>query len=150
MDVVWIQVFILTFAECVAPAGKSVCQPQQFEMQFVTRSDCDYALQQLIRAKDELDNVIVDRVRSGCAPTAVKTNGYKSAEEIAAANEGNAEWRAPGNVSERRAVTESAHRERLQELKSCDETKGAAPCKVGDIIVEDTRGDSVEVWREGN
>ena len=36
MDTAWIPIFILTFAECVAPAGKTVCQEQEFQLQFLT------------------------------------------------------------------------------------------------------------------
>jgi len=71
MATAWIKIFILTFAECVAPAGKTVCQEQQFELQFLGQADCEYALQQLIAMKDEADHVIVNRQKSGCAPSAV-------------------------------------------------------------------------------
>ncbi len=85
METVWIQVFILTIAECVAPAGKSVCQEQQFELQFLTRDDCEYAYEQLLTMKDELDNVIIDRSRSGCATSASKTAAWESIDAVAAA-----------------------------------------------------------------
>jgi len=65
MEVAWIQVFILTFAECVAPAGKTVCQEQQFELQFLSKADCEYALEQLIVMKDQAQYVIVNRQKSG-------------------------------------------------------------------------------------
>ena len=48
MDTGWVQVFVLTLAECVAPAGKSVCQQNQFELTFLNRADCEFALEQLI------------------------------------------------------------------------------------------------------
>jgi hypothetical protein len=41
MDTAWIQVFVLTLSECVAPAGKTVCQEQSFELQFLTEADCN-------------------------------------------------------------------------------------------------------------
>ena len=44
MDASWIQVFVLTLAECVPPAGKAVCQEQQFELVFVSQGDREYAL----------------------------------------------------------------------------------------------------------
>ena len=40
MDTAWIQVFVLTLSECVAPAGKTICQEQALELQFLTRSGC--------------------------------------------------------------------------------------------------------------
>ena len=139
METAWIQVFILTMAECVAPAGKSVCQEQQFELQFLNRRDCEYALQQFIATKDELDYVIVNRAKSGCAPSAAETESYESVEAISDAKEESAGWRAPGNIEARRAAVNADHSGRLAELKSCEETDGKAPCKVGEVIVEEAR-----------
>ena len=48
MDTAWIQVFVLTLTECVAPAGKTVCQERELELQFLTESDCKAALEQLV------------------------------------------------------------------------------------------------------
>ena len=52
MDTAWIQVFVLTLTECVAPAGKTVCQERELELQFLTESDCKAALEQLVQAAD--------------------------------------------------------------------------------------------------
>ena len=147
METAWIQIFILTLAECVAPVGKTVCQEQQFELQFVSRSDCEYALQQLIAMKDENEQIIVNRQKSGCAPSAVETKAYRSREEINAALENSAGWRMPVDTASRRAEVSASHRERLANLKSCEDTDGQAPCKIGEIIVEEARGESVEVWK---
>ncbi len=147
METAWIQVFILTLAECVAPAGKTVCQEQQFELQFLTRADCEYALEQLIATKDETDYVIVNRQKSGCAPSAVESNVFASLEAINEAHRDSAGWRAPDAGDKRRALVSKDHHQRLVELKTCEETDGAAPCKVGDIIVEEATGDRVDVWK---
>jgi len=146
METVWIQVFILTIAECVAPAGKSVCQEQQFELQFLTRDDCEYAMEQLITMKDELDNVIIDKARSGCSASGAKTDTYESLDAMAAASSD--DWRMPTNTEQRRAVVNTHHRARLEEVKTCEESRGRAPCKIGDIIIEEATGDNVEVWRK--
>ena len=147
MDVSWIQVFILTFAECVAPAGKTVCQEQQFELQFLTKADCEYALQQMISMKDEAEHVIVNRQKSGCAPSAAETSTFPSREAIQEANKDTAGWRAPEDSEMRRSAVNQSHSERLADLMTCEETGNVVPCKVGDIIVEDATGDSVEVWK---
>ena len=147
METVWIQIFILTLAECVAPAGKTVCQEQQFELQFLSKSDCEYALQQLIAMKDEADYVIVNRQKSRCVPSAAESGAFSSLDAISEANKDTAGWRQPGISSVQRRVINNDHRERLDELTSCEETEGKAPCKIGDIIVEDATGDSVEVWQ---
>ena len=146
METVWIQVFILTFAECVAPAGKSVCQEQQFELQFLTRDDCEYAYEQLVTMKDELDNVIIDRSRSGCTTSASKAATYESIDAVAAASED--DWRMPTETEQRRVAVNTQHRSRLEQVKTCEESGGRAPCKIGEIIVEEATGDSVEVWRK--
>ena len=97
MTTAWIQIFILTFAECVAPAGKTVCQEQQFELQFLSREECEYALQQLISTKDQSDHVIVNRQKSACVPTAVETEVYASLDAINVAHQDTADWRyTPG------------------------------------------------------
>jgi len=147
MATAWIQVFILTFAECVAPAGKTVCQEQQFELQFLSRADCEYALQQLIAMKDEADHVIVNRQKSGCAASAVESETFASLDAIIEAHKDTADWHMPDENDVRRTVVNKDHSKRLAELMSCEETSNVVPCKVGDIIVEDATGDSVEVWK---
>ena len=147
MDVAWIQVFILTFAECVAPAGKTVCQEQQFELQFATKADCEYALQQFVAMKDESENVIVNRQKTACSTTAIQVTTYESDEAAAAELSNTAGWRAPDTLGARRSSVTQDHAERLAEIKDCEETNGAVPCKIGDIIVEDASGDRVEVWK---
>lgn len=147
MDTAWIQVFVLTLAECIAPPGKSVCQEHEFELQFVTEADCATALEQLVTLKQESANVIVDRAKSGCAPTARQTSTYASLEAINEANRDTIGWRQPGPAAESPSGTTAAYQERLAKLKTCDETGGVAPCKVGQIIIEGASGDPVEVWR---
>lgn len=147
METAWIQIFILTFAECVAPVGKTVCQQQQFELQFVSEADCEYALQQLINLKDEAEYTIVDRQKSGCAPSAIERKAYQSSNEINAALQDSIGWRMPDENAARRATVNADHRERLSKLKTCDETGGEAPCKIGEIIVEEASGETVEVWK---
>ena len=147
MATAWIQVFILTFAECVAPAGKTVCQEQQFEVQFLNRADCEYALSQLITMKDEADHVIVNHEKSGCVPSAVESEIHQSLAAINEANKNTANWREPGESNAGRAMADKDHRDRLDALMSCEETSNVAPCKIGDIIVEDATDSSVEVWK---
>jgi len=149
MATAWIQVFILTFAECVAPAGKTVCQEQQFELQFLSRADCEYALLQLTTMKDEADHVIVNRQKSGCVPSAVESEIHASLDAINEANKDTANWRAPVDNDARRSLASKGHQERLDALMSCEETSNVAPCKIGDIIVEDAtdNDNSVEVWK---
>jgi len=148
METVWIKIFILTFAECVAPAGKAVCQEQQFELQFLTKADCEYALQQLVTTKDASDRVIVNRQKSACAPSAVESEAFDSLEAINRANTDTLGWRVRGETDARRSAVKKDYDARLAELMSCEETGNVAPCKVGDIIVEEESGDRVEVWKQ--
>ncbi len=145
MESAWIQIFVLSFFECVAPAGKAVCQEQHFELEFLTQRDCEYALQQLIAVKDELDNVIINRGKSKCTASAKETSVYRDPDTLRASSD--SEWREPRSAEERRESVNAAHDERLAKLKTCEETNGAAPCKIGEIIVEEARGETVEVWR---
>ena len=82
MDTAWIQVFVLTLSECVAPAGKTVCQEQELQMQFVEQAECELALEQLISLKDEAKNVIVYKDRSQCAPSARQQSVYRTLTDV--------------------------------------------------------------------
>ena len=148
MDTGWIQVFVLTLAECVAPAGKTVCQESQFELQFLTRADCEYALQQLVTLKEESSSVIVDRGRSRCAPSAREQQVFSSLADAAAASGDAQAWQAPAPQSAQTSDTRKAHQDRLEGMKTCEESKGVAPCRIGEIIIEEaTTPEQVEVWR---
>ena len=152
MDTAFIQVFVLTLTECVAPAGKTVCQERELELQFLTEGDCKAALEQLVQAKDALDNVIVDMGRSGCAPSAREHATFASLDELAAAVEDKTAFREPtADQAPASDTTRAGHLSRLDGLKSCEETKGVAPCKIGEIIIEaaseEPDSKPVEVWR---
>ncbi len=147
MDTAWIQVFVLTIAECVAPAGKTVCQEREFELVFLTEADCRAAFEQLVTLKEESANVIVDRQASGCAPTAREREAFTSAEAINEANKDTIGWRVPGPQDTQAGATRVDHQDRLESLKTCEETRGVAPCKIGEIIIEGANGEPVEVWR---
>ncbi len=149
MDVAWIQVFVLTLAECVAPAGKTVCQEHEFDLQFLTRTDCEVALQQLVALKIESANVIVDASKSRCAPSARQTETYASLDAVSSSVNDKSGWRAPDG-KDPPTPSRISHQERLAELPSCEESAGLAPCKLDDVIVEETtQGKTVEVWRRG-
>ncbi len=147
MDTAWIQVFVLTLSECVAPAGKAVCQEREFDLQFLTRADCEVALQQLVDLKAESEYVIVNRARSGCAPSAREANVFDSLEAVAASAADADEWQAPAEQAVPSA-SQKSHEQRLEKLPSCEDSQGEAPCKIGTIIVEAaSQEDSVDVWR---
>lgn len=145
MDTTWIQVFVLTLSECVAPAGKTVCQENEIEMEFLTKADCEVALQELVSLKDQFDNIIVNRSKSGCSVTARESESFDSLEDAKAAS--NLEkWRDA--EPQETAASLVPHNERLEKLQSCEDALWVAPCKYGDIIVESSVGGrEVEVWR---
>lgn len=148
MDVSWIQVFVLTLSECVAPAGKTVCQEQVLEMLFLDESDCKVALEQLLSLKSDSENVIVNAERSTCAPSARKRDVFASLDEI---NEsfGNLKgWSAPVPEDSEPDFTQASHQERLAGLPTCEESDGVAPCKIGEIVIEAAATEEAgEVWR---
>ncbi|NIA26863.1 MAG: hypothetical protein GWP02_02325 [Desulfobulbaceae bacterium] len=145
MDIAWIQVFVLTLAECVAPAGKSICQEQEFELQFLTKADCEFALEQLVSLKQESEKVIVNSSRSNCASAARERNVFESLDAINKAFD--ADWEAPQAGETESSAKRVSHQGRLEDLKSCEETDGVTPCKIGEIIIEGADGDPVDVWR---
>ena len=147
MDTGWIQVFVLTLAECVAPAGKSVCQESQYELKFLNQKDCEFALEQLVELKSASEQVIVDKSRSGCTATAVEREVFASLSAATTVLSEQPGWRAP-DVDEAAAPSAArvSHEERLDSLETCEDTGGVAPCKVGEIIIEGA-AEQVEVWR---
>jgi hypothetical protein len=148
MDAAWIQVFVLTLSECVAPAGKSVCQEQAFELQFLTQADCEYALQQLVSLKQESEMVIIDPAKASCAPTASRQQVFASLTAIEDANRDSRNWRSPDIEDSGASMGLASHQERLARLPECGEQGAVAPCKVGEIIVEGSDGEPVDVWRQ--
>ncbi len=147
METAWIQVFVLTLAECVAPAGKSICQEQQLRLEFLTQADCEVALEQLIDLKTESQHVIVDPSRSKCAPSTREREVFATVEAIDDAYKDKTGWHLPVADGSEPTATQVAHRERLAKLRTCEESRGVAPCKIGEIIIEGANGDPVEVWR---
>ncbi len=144
MDMTWIQVFVLTLSECVAPAGKTACQDHEIEMQFLSRAECEVALQELITLKDQFENVIINRQKSGCSVSARESKSFASLDAAKAASNAD-EWR---DVESEKAASLVPHEDRLKKLKTCEDSLGVAPCKSGAIIVESTvSGREVEVWR---
>ena len=148
MDTAWIQVFVLTLSECVAPAGKTVCQEQAFELQFLTQSDCEFALQQLVSLKQESQGIIIDPARASCAPSARQQRVFASLDAIEEANPDKQDWKAPEVADTAPSVALASHQERLARLPECGEQGVVPPCKVGEIIVEGSDGDPVDVWRQ--
>jgi len=147
METAWIQVFVLILSECVAPAGKTICQEQTFELQFLTRSDCEVALEQFVSLKEASDNVIVNAQESSCAPAAREREVFASLDAINAAHSNDAGWRVLQDDSAAPSATLAAHQERLATLKTCQDTKGVTPCRVGDIIMEGATEEPTEVWK---
>ena len=147
MDTAWIQVFVLTLSECVAPAGKSVCQEQTLELEFLTRADCQIAMQQLVSLKQASEMVIIDPAKARCVPTARQQQVFASLDAIEEANRDKENWRAPEPRDTEPGITLVSHQERLAGLPECGEEGVDAPCKVGEIIIESGDVESVDVWR---
>jgi len=148
MDMGWIQVFVLTLSECVAPAGKTVCQQQEFDLQFLTRADCEYALEQLLTLKDESSNIIVNRSKSSCVASARESTVFSTVEDVNKAASDDDGWKAPDTSEATAAASLVSHQDRLEALPECEDFEGNGACKMGGIIVETAnQGESVEVWR---
>jgi hypothetical protein len=148
MDTGWIQVFVLTLAECVAPSGKTVCQQQEFEMTFLTQADCELALEQLVTLKDAAENIIIDKAKTRCDATARRQPVFASLAEASNSVGSEVSWRAPEVKEQVTATVDANYQRRLESLKTCDDTGGVAPCRIGEIIIEDAvSGEPVEVWR---
>lgn len=151
METAWVQVFILTLTQCIAPAGKMVCQEESVEFQFADQVDCEVALVQMLDVAARVDNVIVKRESSHCRAATKEVKIYASADAAGRQYEG-AENLAMLEVDDPPPdFTQTAHQERLKSLPNCDEVAGVAPCKIGEIIIEAAaETDSSGVWRRQN
>jgi hypothetical protein len=154
MDTGWIQVFVLTLAECVAPPGKTVCQEQQMQYQFVDREQCETVLRRLVDYSAGSENVIVDEQRSSCLPTTIERQVFESVDEANAQLADTEGWgqldarkKPEGDEQPEAGQIEAAHQQRLASLPECEDVNRRAPCKVGQIIVEAEGGRELEVWR---
>lgn len=148
METAWIQVFVLTLAQCIAPAGKMVCQEETVEYHFASEEDCANALVQIVDLAARAENVIVDRQRSNCRAGAKESVVYGDADAAKASLAGSSDFVLIDGQAPPQDFIQTAHAERLAALKTCDETNGVAPCKIGDIILEapgEEQGS--QVWR---
>ena len=147
MDTAWIQVFVLTLSECVAPAGKTVCQEQALELEFLTRSGCEAALEQLLTLKEASDSVIVNPDKSMCVAAARERPVFASLDDLQGATSDGSSLRVLEDRAAEPSATLVAHQERLASLKTCEETRGVTPCKVGEIIMEGASEEATEIWK---
>jgi len=147
MDTAWIQVFVLTMSECIAPAGKTVCQEQELAYQFANEADCQAVMEALLHYKDESEQVIVDSSKAACLPTAKKLPVFASPAD-AKEQLGDAEnWVAQPAPKPKADFTVTAHQARLAALQSCDSVNGVTPCKIGEIIIEGATVKETDVWQ---
>ncbi len=147
MDIAWIKVVVLTLAECVAPAGKTVCQEQQVQYYFVDEVECQKVLEQLMDYRDGFENVIVNKENSNCQPAAKDLQVFASRS---AADDYFAEMGGLGVISDEPAKKDFLQERydlRLESLHVCDDDKLVTPCRRGDIIIESMTGNKTEVWK---
>lgn len=148
METAWIQVFVLTLTQCIAPAGKMVCQEESVEYQFTNEEDCARALVLMVDLAARADNVLVDRQKSDCKPAARESVVYADADGAKASLANTENFVLIDGKAPPPDFMQAAHSERLESLKPCEETNGVAPCKIGEIILEATGDErTTEVWR---
>lgn len=147
METAWIQVFVLTLSQCIAPAGKMVCQEETVEYHFINEDDCARALVQLVDLAARADNVIVDRQRSNCKPAAKESVVFADADNAKSSFANSGDFVIIDGETPDPDFTQSAHAERLANTRTCEETNGVAPCKIGEIILEAaSESDRNQVW----
>ena len=149
METAWIQVFVLTLSECLAPAGKTVCQEQELQMQFVNLADCEVVRDQFISLIELSDNSIVNKEKTRCSASAHQQTTFSSLEEVKQAAGATDNWAAPEQDGPNQPdFTQEAHQERLAALPNCEDVSGTAPCKIGEIIIEGATGQRADIWRQ--
>lgn len=147
METAWIQVFVLTLAECVAPAGKTICQERELEIAFMDRTACEQAMEQMLWLAEGTSDVIINRDKTRCAASAVERPVFASVDEVRNQHGDANTWQAPSTSAQGTDSSQQAHQERLANLQSCEDTRGVTPCKVGEIIIEGATEQRSEVWR---
>jgi hypothetical protein len=148
METAWIQVFVLTLTQCIAPAGKLVCQEETVEYHFTSEEDCASALVMMVDLAARADNVLVDRQKSDCKPAATESVVYADADGARSSLANTENFVLIDGESPQPDFMQAAHEERLATLKTCDETNGVAPCKIGTIILEaPSEAGETEIWR---
>lgn len=149
MESAWIKVFVLSLTQCMAPAGKMVCQMETVQYQFVAEDDCNRALTQMIDVAAGAENVIVSRDNSHCRAAAIESEIFSSVAEANKFFAGTEGWGVLTGDEEPADFTQSAHQDRLKNLHECAEVANVAPCKVGEIIIEAAAdGKKTEVWQQ--
>ena len=136
METAWIQVFVLTMTQCIAPAGKMVCQEETVEYYFTSEDDCARALVQMVDLAARADNILVDRDRSDCKPAVKETSVFASSDDARSSMSPGQDVVLIDDEIPAPDFMQSAHNDRLKDMQACDETDGVAPCKIGDIIIE--------------
>ena len=149
METAWIQVFVLTLTQCIAPAGKMVCQEETVEYHFTNEDDCARALVQMVDMAARADNIIVDRERSNCHPAAKESIVFADADAAKTSLANAEDFVLIDGKAPPPDFMQAAHDDRLKDLKSCEETNGVAPCKIGQIIIEAAEeAPKTEIWRQ--
>ena len=148
METAWIQVFVLTLTQCIAPAGKMVCQEETVDYHFTNEDDCARALVMMVDLAARAENILVDRSQSNCAPAAKESVVYADADGAKASLANTEDFILIDGAQPPPDFMQAAHSERLDALKSCEETNGVAPCKIGEIILEASADEPPpEIWR---
>lgn len=148
METAWIQVFVLTLTQCIAPAGKMVCQENTVAYQFANEEDCASALMQMVDLAARADNILIDRERSNCRPGAKQSVVYADADDAKASLANAEDFVLIDGKKPPADFMKAAYDERLAKTKPCEDTNGVAPCKIGDIILEAAADKpQTEIWR---
>ena len=147
MDTAWVQVFVLTISQCVAPAGKTVCQEEIVTIDFLSQSDCEAALEEFRASKNADERVILNVDASKCSTTARKRQVWASIDSVNEAFATTDGWEPPDAAEAQADFVQVAHEKRLAEVPDCVPGSGVFPCRQGQIIIEEPATREVEVWR---
>ena len=124
MEMGWIQIFVLTLTQCIAPAGKMVCEEQAVQFQFADQVDCEVALVQMLDVAARVDNVIVKTESSHCRAMTKQVRVFAEAAAAGEQFEGATDVAVASQEMPPPDFTQSAHQERLENLHNCDEVAG--------------------------
>lgn len=125
-----------------------VCQEETVEYHFTNEEDCARALVLMVDLAARAENILVDRTKSNCTPGAKESVVFSDADGARSSLANAENFVLIDGQQPPPDFMQVAHDERLQNMKSCEDTNGVAPCKIGQIILEAAADESrTEVWR---
>lgn len=88
----YIIVYVLTLSLCVAPEGKTACEPFNSSISFLTAQDCVDSRANAFLLYEHQPSAILDKSKTQCEPIVVSLNDLRTYDDISKAKQIGDEW----------------------------------------------------------